>query len=155
MKNLTRVLLGFFVSFCCLQSIAQELQKKLPVNEPDYHKPKLFADLPERIDFNPTNFLNLFELKVGDSANVPISSSFNFAGVVVSKSDNPGSSSVVIRSTNRLGARWIFTRVTDENNSTKYLGRIISFEHGDSYEIVSENNQYYFKKKGLYDLMNE
>ena len=155
MKNLTRTTLGFFISFCCMQCPAQDLQKKLPVNEPDYHKPTLFADLPDRIDFNPANFLNLFELKVGDSVNVPISARFNFDGVVVSRSDDPGSSSVVIRLTNRLGARWIFTKVTDGSNPTKYLGRIISFEHGDSYEIVAEKNQYYFKKRGLYDLMSE
>jgi hypothetical protein len=128
---------------------------KVPINEPDYNKPKLFADLPDRVDFNPNNLSNLFELQVGQSVNLPISSDFTFSGLVVSKSDDPKSSSVVIRSTNRVGARLVFTKVSDSDNTIKYIGRIISLQHGDSYEIVFENNQYYLKKKGLYDLINE
>ena len=54
-----------------------------------------------------------------------------------------------------LGARLIFTKLTDPNNSVKYIGRIISLKHGDSYEIISENDQYYLKKKGIYELMTE
>jgi len=128
---------------------------KVPINEPDYNKPKLFADLPDRVDFNPNNLSNLFELQVGQSVNLPISSDFTFSGLVVSKSNDPKSSSVVIRSTNRVGARLVFTKVSDTDNTIKYIGRIISLQHGDSYEIVFENNQYYLKKKGLYDLINE
>jgi len=156
MKNLVIGALSACMLLCCLASSSQAIQKKtLPVNEPDYNKPKLFADLPERIDFNPSNFSNLFELKVGESVNLRISSDFNFSGQVVSKSNALSSASVVIRSTNRLGARLIFTRITDQNDPVKYLGRIISMQHGDSYEIVSEDNQYYFKKKGIYELMTE
>jgi len=128
---------------------------KVPINEPDYNKPKLFADLPDRVDFNPNNLSNLFELQVGQSVNLPISSDFTFSGLVVSKSNDPKSSSVVIRSTNRVGARLVFTKVSDTDNTIKYIGRIISLQHSDSYEIVFENNQYYLKKKGLYDLINE
>jgi len=156
MKNLSIALLGVCIACCSIATSAQSIQKKaLPINEPDYNKPKLFADLPDRVDFNPDKFSNLFELSVGQSANMPISAGFNFSGEVVSKSDGAKASSVVIRSTNRLGARLIFTKITDENNVVRYIGRIISMNHGDSYEIVSENNQYFFKKKGIYDLMTE
>jgi hypothetical protein len=155
MKNLS-IVLGACIAFCSLTSSAQGVDKKMvPLNEPDYNKPKLFADLPDKVDFNPNNFLNLFELQVGQSVNIPVSSSFNFSGQVVSKANTDKSTSVVIRSTNRLGARLIFTKVTGENNSVTYLGRIISMQHGDSYEIVSDNNHYYFKKKGIYDLISE
>jgi hypothetical protein len=141
---------------CSLCSLAQGAQNKtIPINEPDNNKPKLFADLPDRVDFNPNNLANLLELKVGQSVNIPINSGFDFSGQVVSKSDDPKSISVVIRSTNRVGARLIFTKITDENNNIKYIGRIISLKHADSYEIVSENNQYYFQKKGFYDLIAE
>ncbi|MFI5187830.1 MAG: hypothetical protein ACHQF0_13950 [Chitinophagales bacterium] len=156
MKNLTIALIGGCMAFCSITSSAQSVQKKeVTLNEPNYNKPKLFADLPDRVDFNPNNFSGLFKLQVGQSANVPISPAFNFSGQVVSKSESSNSISVVIRSTNRAGARLVFTKVTDENDSIKYLGRIISMQHGDSYELISENNQYYFKKKGIYDLMSE
>ena len=157
MRNLSTTLLGVCCMLCCLWCSSQTAHPsgKIPLNEPDNNKPKLFADLPDQIQFNPNDLSHLFGLKVGESVNVPISAEFTFSGQVISKADEATSSSVVIRSSNRLGARLVFTKVTDTNNSIKYIGRIISLQHGDSYEIVSENNQYYFKKKGLYDLMNE
>jgi hypothetical protein len=156
MKNLIVTLLTACISFCALATAAQALPtKKLPLNEPDYTKPKLFADLPDRIDFNPDDLLNLFELQPGQSVSVTIGRGFIFAGDLVSKSNDNHSSSVVIQSTNRPGARLVFTRINGENNSVKYLGRIISFKHGDCYEIVSENDHYYFKKKSIYDVISE
>jgi hypothetical protein len=156
MRNLSITILSACCMLCSLCSLAQGAQNKtIPINEPDNNKPKLFADLPDRVDFNPNNLANLLELKVGQSVNIPINSGFDFSGQVVSKSDDPKSISVVIRSTNRVGARLILTKITDENNTIKYIGRIISLKHADSYEIVSENNQYYFQKKGFYDLIAE
>ena len=80
---------------------------------------------------------------------------FRIAGQVVSKADDQNSTSVVVRMTNRPGARLIFTKLTDPNNSVKYIGRIISLKHGDSYEIISENDQYYLKRKEFMNLMTE
>jgi hypothetical protein len=156
MKNQNIATLGVLILFCSISSTAQNAQHKIvPVNEPDYNKPKLFADLPDRIDFDPSQFSNLFATPVGQSVNITLASGFNFSGQVVSKSDAVTSTSVVVISTNRMGARLVFTKLTDSNSSIKYIGRIISLKHGDSYEIVSENSQYYFKKKGIYDLMTE
>ncbi len=155
MKNLSISVLTICLALSSISGFAQLQKKEIPLNEPNYNKPKLFADLPDKVSFNPSDFSNLFDSKVGQSVNVPISASFDFSGQVISKSDKPKSTSIVIGLINRPGARLIFTRVTDENNSIKYLGRIISLKHGDSYEIVTENNQYYFKKKGIYDLINE
>jgi len=138
---------------CSLCTFAQD--QKTPLNEPDYNKPRLFNDLPDRIDFNPANLVNLFQLKMGQSVTIPLTSGFNYTGEVVSTSNEANVTSVVIRSTNRAGARLTFTKVTDANNAVKYIGRIISLQYGDTYEIVLENDQYYFKKKGLYDLVNE
>ena len=154
MKNLTILLCAFFL-LCCSAGSAQVQAKALPINEPDYNKPKLFADLPQRVDFNPVMLSNLFSLKLGESANIAVRADFKFSGQVVSKSDAAKSTSVVIRLTSRPGARLIFTKVITENNSVKYLGRIISFKHGDSYEIAEEDNQYYFIKKSIYDLVAE
>ena len=153
MKNLIVTLLTVCIS---LATAAQALPtEKLPLNEPDSTKPKLFADLPDRIDFSPNDLLNLLELQPGQSVNVTIGLGFIFAGELVSKSNDNHSSSVVIQSTNRPGARLVFTRIKGAGNSVKYLGRIISFKHGDCYEIVSENDHYYFKKKSIYEVISE
>ena len=91
----------------------------------------------------------------------PVSFSFvnnlSFQGVVssvASKFDNT-LNSVVIRSTNFPGAALSFSKITKEDGTYSYVGCIISFQHGDAYEINLENGQYYFIKKGFYDLVNE
>ena len=156
MKNLSIFLLGACLLFGAGHISAQQVQRKAPVpNEPDYNKPRLFADLPDKIDFNPADLAGLFTYDVGQNVSISISREFDFSGQVVSKSDASAAATVVIRSTNRLGARLVLTRVTDTDGSVRYLGRIISMQHGDSYEITSDKNQYYFKKKGIYELMNE
>jgi hypothetical protein len=156
MKNLRLAAFSVYITFCSVCSIAQNIQNRsVSVNEPDYNKPKLFGDLPERINFDPTVLSALLNTQVGQSITLAITSGFTVSGQVVSKADDQHSTSVVVRLTNRPGARLIFTKLTDPNNSVKYIGRIISLKHGDSYEIISENDQYYLKKKGINDLMTE
>jgi len=156
MKNLKLAAFIACMILCSLCSLAQSVQKKsLSVNEPDYNKPKLFSDLPDRIDFDPTHFSALLNTPVGQTINLSLTPAFSISGPVVSKAADQNSTSVVVRLTNRLGARLIFTKLTAPNNSMKYIGRIISLKHGDSYEIASENGQYYFKKKGINDLVTE
>jgi len=156
MKNLKLAPISVCTTFCSVYSIAQNIQNRsVSVNEPDYNKPKLFGDLPERINFDPTVLSALLNTQVGQSINLAVTPLFRISGQVVSKSDDQNSTSVVVRLINRPGARLIFTKLTDPNNSVKYIGRIISLKHVDSYEIVSENDQYYLKKKGIYELMTE
>lgn len=155
MRNLSIAILSVCCIVCSLWSSAQGAQnKQVPINEPDNNKPKLFADLPDRLDFNPKTLSNLFDAKVGQWVNLSINPQFSFSGQVVSKADESNSTSVVVSSVNRVGAKLIFTRIT-EDNDIKYIGRIISMKHGDTYEISQDNNQYYFKKKGYYDLIAE
>jgi len=144
------------MTFCSLCSVAQSVQNRsVSVNEPDYNKPKLFGDLPDSINFDPTYFSALFNTQVGQSVTLSDIPGFTISGQVVSKADGQNSASVVVRLANRPGARLIFTKLTGANNSIKYLGRIISLKHGDSYEIVSENDQYYLKKKAINELVTE
>jgi|SRR5215831_11821405 len=152
MKILSTAVLCGCIILC---SLSVSAQNDVPINQPDLNKPKLFSDLPDRIDFNPTQLVNLFNLQLGDNASVVLTTSFTLVGPVVSTANNANAVSVVIKCTNRPGARLTFTRVTNDDNTVKYIGRIISLQHGDTYEIIAENNHYYFQKKGLYDLVNE
>ena len=156
MKNLKLVAISMSIIFCSVCSIAQKIQNRsVSVNEPDYNKPKLFGDLPERINFDPNALSSLLNTQVGQSISILVTPRFSISGQVISKANDQNSTSVAVRLTNRLGARLIFTKLTDPNNSIKYIGRIISLKHADSYEIISENDQYYLKKKAVYDLMTE
>ena len=153
MKNLAKGIICLFIFFISLQSNAQTP----PVREPDMNRPSLFQNLPDRISCRINDLSAFLESEVGQSVSFSFANNLNFQGVVsstASKFDN-SLQSVVIRSTNFSGAALSFSKITKEDGTTSYVGRIISFQHGDAYEISLENGQYYFVKKGFYDLVNE
>jgi hypothetical protein len=157
MKFLKTSALGVLLSVCMLQVAAQQDTKKLPVSQYDYNKPKLFKDLPDRINVPLKNFDNVFDFEVGKSVDLPFASNFQFSGTVVSKAEDVASNvkSIVIKSTNKVGATLALSRMINPDNTITYRGRIMSFTHGDAYEIANENGSYYLVKKGLYDLYEE
>lgn len=157
MKFLKTSALGVLLSVCMLQVAAQQDTKKLPISQYDYNKPKLFKDLPDRINVPLKNFDNVFDLEVGKSVDLPFASNFQFTGTVVSKAEDVASNvkSIVIKSTNKIGATLALSRMINPDNTITYRGRIMSFKHGDAYEIANENGSYYLVKKGLYDLYEE
>ena len=127
----------------------------VPVNEPDYNKPKLFADLPQRMSLKVVELEALFTLPVGSAVNTQATDQLRLQGSIVSKAEEASVQSVVIRSSNRLGANFTFTRTINADGSFTYIGRMLSMQHGDAYEAIKENGQYVLNKIGLYDLFNE
>lgn len=156
MKTLRTITICALFSLCYFYSGAQE---NLRINEPDYNKPKLFADLPERMNLAISDMESLFDLAVGTPVIAKLTKSFPFKGTVVSKSGNVASDvrSVVIKSTTntRLGAVLTFTKIRKEDGSFVYKGRIISRESIDAYDIVNENGQYVLEKKNYYEMIRE
>ena len=157
MKFLKTSALGVLLSVCMLQVAAQQDTKKLPISQYDFNKPKLFKDLPDRINVPLKDFDNVFDFEVGKSVDLPFASNFQFTGTVVSKAEDVASNvkSIVIKSTNNVGATLALSRMITPDNTITYRGRIMSFKHGDAYEIANENGSYYLVKKGLYDLYEE
>jgi hypothetical protein len=129
----------------------------VPINEPDYNKPRLFSDLPQRMDISVQLLEQLFALPVGNTVVQQLSTQLRIDGTIVSKSSvyDVNVKSVVIRCHNRAGALFTFTRTTDAQGNAQYLGRIMSALHGDAFEIVKDNGIYVMTKIGLYDLVNE
>lgn len=156
MKNLK--LAGFCLAMLlCYATSAQ----KVPLNEPDYNKPLLFADLPDKIPVEVSYLKNLLansndigkdvQFKLPGSSKVD-----NFNGKVISVAGKEtGASSVVIRSSNFNGATLSISEVTLENGTVAYRGHIISMQHGDLLELQQIDGQYYFVKRKFYDLINE
>lgn len=155
MKTLKTPIVFILFVLCYLNSSAQN--NKPPVNEPDYNKPKLFTDLPDKITFDPSQVENVFTLRVGASAKVLPMTDALFVGNVVSTSDarDRSSKTVVIKLTNRPGATLTLSKIVNADGTTTYRGRIISRTNGDAFELTKENGQYFLIKKSLYDLMNE
>ncbi|HVK98106.1 MAG TPA: hypothetical protein VM368_09815 [Flavisolibacter sp.] len=126
-------------------------------SEPDYNKPKLFSDLPEKMKFQFSDVESLLHLQVGSSVNTSLASNFKISGTVVSVSEpyDKNVKSVVIKLNNRGGAIFTFTRVTSEDGTYEFSGRLLNRNNSDAIDIVKENGNYLLVKKNLYDLFSE
>lgn len=153
MKTLVKGIICLSVFFVGIKLSAQNP----PVREPDMNRPSLFQNLPDKIACRINDLSALLESEIGKNVSFSFAGNVNFQGVVSSvatKFENT-LQSVVIRSSNFPGAALSFSKLIKDDGSVSYVGRIISFQHGDAYEITMENGQYYFIKKGFYDLVNE
>ena len=157
MKNLCTVALCASLLFNSHFLSAQT--SDVPINEPKQNQPKLFQSLPDNIPLKMENIANLFGGEVGRTLSINLSdaTSFRFEGNVVSSVSKYENSiqSVVIRSTNYPGSTLTISKITAENGTTSYTGRILSMQHGDTYELKNINNQFVLVKRKFYDLVNE
>ena len=153
MKNLKIHVLCMTFIFCCIITSAQ----KTIINEPVLNKPKLFQNLPGDIQIKPVQLEGVLDYQVGQTVNINLGPGFHFHGQVVSTASKYENSiqSIVIASTNYNGARLTLSKLTNPDESVTYTGRIISFQHGDLFELTNRGNQYYLVKKKFYDLVNE
>jgi hypothetical protein len=157
MKTLKIIAICAFFSLSYFYSNAQE---NLPqINEPDYNKPKVFDDLPQKMNLTISDMESLFDLSVGTPVLAKLTKSFHFKGTIVSKSGNAETTvrSVVIKSTTntRQNAVLTFTKINNGNGDYTYKGRIISNASIDAYEIIKENGQYILQKKNYYEMVRE
>ena len=153
MKTITTSILSMLF---LLQSQAQ-IQGNGPVKEPDYNKPQMFADLPEVMNINISDLEQMISLPMGGNINAAIADGFILKGIVVSRSGEASSEvrSVVIRLINRPGSTFCISRVNTTEGQIKYIGRVISLNNSDAYEIARLDDKYVLKKKHLFDLVNE
>ena len=152
MKNLKAFVGVILLIIINTNIFAQEQRVLAP--EPDRNKPKLFADLPEKINVNKTDLETVFNSPAGSSSRVVGNTLFN--GTVVSKSNiNDGSAkTIIINLAQRQGAHLILTQRM-KDGKVSYFGRIISKNNSDAYEIREENGQYILEKKNYYDIVSE
>lgn len=127
------------------------------MNKTDLTKPKRFADLPGKMPLQPASLESLLQFPVGSKVSVTVARGFSLTGVVVSKSGpiDPAVHSVVIKSTNRPGATFTFTRIREEDGRFSYSGRMLNREAGDALEIALEGSTYVLRKKASHELIIE
>jgi hypothetical protein len=158
MKNFRTTAICVCISVYSLCAAAQN-NNPIPVNEPDLNKPKLFQGMPDNIPVSLDNLNGLINGQPGLAISLSLSATapLHFEGEVVSAASKYGNSirSVVIRSTNFNGARFTISKITGEDGTTLYRGRILSLQHGDLYELQNKNGNYSLVKKNFYDLVNE
>jgi hypothetical protein len=155
MKALKIICICAFFTLGYFYSGAQENLRV--INEPNYSKPRLFQDLPEKMNLTLSDLEPLFHLSVGESVTAKFTKGFFIKGIIVSRSGDSASTvkSVVIKSTNRQGAVLTLTKIMGNGGAYTYRGRIISKDNIDAYEIVKDNNQYILQKKNYYEMVRE
>ena len=143
---------------CINAAVAQD---HVQVNEPDHNKPRLFSLLPEKIEIDITDLQAALaqEVKQGKSIDFRFHSknAAAFAGKIISaatRSDRSGKS-VLIRPSQFNGATFALSSSTMADGTVRYSGRIISFKHGDAFELKEENGRYYLLKRNFYELVSE
>jgi hypothetical protein len=143
------------LTFCCLLSFAQTSTP--PLKEPDYNKPKIFSDLPDRLRLQLANAEALLNLRVGAQVSTQLATGFTLVGTVISVSNAADASvkTVVVKSSARQGAVLTFSRIKKGDGTYTYIGRMLSVNVGDALEIVREGTEYIIRKKGLYDFIAE
>ena len=153
MKTLFTGIFSMLFIFC---SQAQ-VQGNSPLKEPDYNKPKMFADLPDVMELKTTDLEVLIDLPMGGNINSVMVDGFPMKGVVVSKSGEATSAvrSIVIRLINRPGSTFCISQVKTEGGQMKFIGRVMSMNNSDAFEIAMLDDRYVLRKKHLYDLVNE
>lgn len=82
MKSLRTSVLSVCVTLCSLCLYAQT--EKVPLNEPNTNKPKLFAGLPETIQVSASKLSSLLGIETGAKTTMEIGTDFKFEGQVVS-----------------------------------------------------------------------
>jgi hypothetical protein len=157
MKNLRTALLCAGITLMSLASKAQT--DKPPVTEPDYNRPRLFDALPSRLTVSIDELTSLINVSSGRTASLTLSkeSMVKFEGAVVSTDNGEDGrvQSSVLRSANFNGATLTLSRIINDDGSMYFTGRIISFQHGDCYELKNESGNYFFIKRNYYQMVSE
>ncbi len=152
MKTFLTAAISAFIALSGFYATAQE---KAPFNPVNYSKPRIFSDVPQKINLKISEMESLFDLAVGHEVTAKFSKEFHFKGTVVSKANDASVISVVIRSSNSQGAVFTFTRIKAQDGGFIYRGRILSRNNGDAFELVQENGEYFLQKKNDHELIME
>ncbi len=144
------------LSVICIYTIASA-QKVFTPKEPEIKTARLFKDLPDRVPLNSSVLLPLLALKTGQAATISISDKLVFKGTVSSAASkyNDAIKSIVLKLDDRPGATLTVSRIKNPDGTVNYRGRIISFQHGDCFELKNENGQYILVKKNFEDMVND
>lgn len=118
-------------------------------------KPPQFAAYADRLSCTEAQLATL----LGKPANTVIAftlpGGFEFRGIVQSSEQKYANlKTSIIRSTNFPGAVFSLSKRSDEISGEQYVGRIMSFEHNDVYELQYQDGQYSFEKKKFDNLVH-
>jgi hypothetical protein len=123
-------------------------QVNIPLNQHPIEKTPLFNQLPEKLVCPAAVLENIFSQKPDSRLNAKLSSQFSIEGIVVEKTLVTAQQlSINIRCTNFQNALFNISRITQQDGSFRYIGRIVSPAHGDVLLLQEEKGEYSFIKQ--------
>lgn len=152
---------GFGLILLCYCTLIQAQEDRVLLREPDHNKPALFKQLPDKLPVEVNELNHLFSpvAAKGDHSSpkfldkqIP-----GFEGQIVSATSKYNNTlrSVVVKSTRINGATLTLSSSTASDGTTRYSGRIVSFQHGDVYVLENNNGEYIFVRKKFHELVSE
>jgi small nuclear ribonucleoprotein (snRNP)-like protein len=118
-------------------------------------KPAQFNGYATKLNCTEAQLSALLNKTENSTVALTLAGGFEFRGVVQSSEQKYANlKTTIIRSTNFPGAVFSLSKRSDAGSTEQYVGRIISFQHSDVYELVLDNGQYVFEKKKFDNLVH-
>jgi hypothetical protein len=146
----------YIITLACTRVAAQ-----VSISSTDRNQPRLFDAMPDRIAVNTGDLHSLFSQRAETGKEV----NMNFGdpklpalrGKIVTATSKYDDKihTLIIRSINFSGATLTLSSSTKPDGTVRYSGRIISFKHGDLYELENQNEKYTLVKKNFRDLISD
>ena len=146
-------LMGIVLSLLLCSSYISA-QERLPYREADPGKPQLFSQLPSSISITTTDLSTTLAKAEGSEVILRLTEGdATFTGKVISVTSKYENrlKSAVIRLNN--GAAFTLSSSTNADGTVAYVGRIISFQHGDTFELRQKGDQYILIKKSFSEMV--
>lgn len=145
----------FLMVFCTVQQ--KGFSQMAPVNEPDETMPTLFDNSPDTVNANIGMLSAVFNQPVGQRIRIQLSDRFSIDGVLAAVAGKPDEALQTFRliPENFQGTSFVFSRTTGRTGEAIYRGYLTGRHVQDCYQLVKENNRYYFIKKNINSLRAE
>lgn len=147
--------------FLLLSAIAGQAQNKALFKEPDHNRPRLFTQLPDELTLAVSEMEELLlPARAGNKSESMMkaekkSAVFTLNYISATSQYENKVQTVMLRLKDYPGATLTLSSSTNADGTVAYAGRIISFKHGDMYQLVQKGNSYVWKKRNFYDVVNE
>lgn len=148
MKAISKILVLCLSLTFCFQTNAQVTNSS---------RPDLFNSFSANIPVSISELDKAFTNSVGSSVKLSFDNKFSFTGTVLSSVRRYRNlSSVIIKSPLLNNALFSISRITNDDNTITYVGRIINEKYADGYELVKDNSgNYFFNKIKTEDLIQD
>lgn len=130
---------------CMLIAVNANCQTAPLLNQHPVEKTALFSQLPDKIVCSKTSLQQIFSASLNGTVTIPLSKELTIEGIVIAKTNIAADQlSINLRCTNYKNALLNISRLTKDDGSYSYIGRIVSPSHGDVLLLWEENGQYTF-----------